>query len=181
VPVPSAKQSVAVGQLTWLNGPVPVGNVAGVHVEPPLEVPRTWPLPISSAPDVRQLVVEVQATASRLLELDGTAWAAHVVPPSVVWTITGVSKSVAVPTDVQVVEVPQSIPMRSPATAGAGSAFQVVPPLVDKTISAADPSWLLPAETQVVELGHDTADRSPALAGTVRAAHVVPPFALEMM
>ncbi len=181
VPAPRAKQSVAVGQLTWLNGPVPVGNEAGVHVEPPSEVPRTWPLPISSAPDVRQLVVEVQATASKSPVLEGTACEAHVVPPSVLWTITGVSKSVAVPTDVQVVEVPQSIPMRSPATAGAVSAFHVVPPLVDKTISAADPSWLLPAATQVVELGHDTADRSPALAGTVRAAHVVPPFALEMM
>jgi hypothetical protein len=79
--VPRAKQSVAVGQLTWVKGPVPEGRLPTVHVVP-FVVLRVPPNSSWFAPVVTHVVAAEQSIPSSSPMVAGTDCAVHVAPPS---------------------------------------------------------------------------------------------------
>src|ERR1700734_3824075 len=120
------------------------------------------PPELTSVPTTSQFTGLAQATPSREATPDGAGSFVHVVPPSVVVTMS------APPTAAQVGELMQLTDSRLVAPAGVPRSLQVEPP------SDVPTRWD-PVAKQVVSLEHEMPLRTVAAAGGVCGAQVEPP------
>ena len=143
------------------------------HVVPPSVEPMVWPR-LSTATQVVDLAGhEMLPSVSMVV---GSAWVAHVEPPSVL-TIAAMRCSTSVPTAVHAVEVGQEMPLSELMPDGTGSDVQVLP--LSDVVSIAGRGTpeprALAAATQVEPELQEIEERPPQLAGRDWTVQVLPP------
>jgi hypothetical protein len=114
------------------NGPLPLGTVSALQVDPasvvPTIIPMSAPLPaMGVVPTARQSVLEVHATAASGPAPPGKVCAAQWAPPSVLDNTMPSVSVVSLPTAQQSEEETHVTPERGPASLGRVSLLQVAP------------------------------------------------------